>query len=461
METSFNLFADPRRRPAAARGRTTTHETFRLEPPMPDRPSRLGAALAFLRSPRALRLSTAVFLVVAAGTILVPRATSYISTSAVVNAPTIRVASPFNGRVTKSPQMAALIRAGEPIAAVEPSVDQRQQRAELTAERDARLRQTAAYASQIAELERRLADERVRRDRQEALALRRQDARIADAEAALAQAQARSREIEARSGRSAALGQKGVASAAAQEADARDLIVSRQEVLRQSALRDGLRIEREGVAQGLLSGAEDGDAASRIHDIVMRLSDLVTERARVEAETQSLAARIASLEADRFAPVSPGNAVVQSLNARTGDDVHDGDELARLIDCDRRFLEVAISERHFESIAPGARATVQLRGGAETFEARVTAVRGAGARFDDPDLAAAPPQTPAGQLRVLLALEPADLSLPETRANFCDVGRTAEVRFDRSLIGDLRLFGFAFGRPRATELAVAAAAPLP
>ena len=94
---------------------------------------------------------------------------------------------------------------------------------------------------------------------------------------------------------------------------------------------------------------------------------------------------------------------------------------------------------------PGSHATVQLKGSSRTFEARVTAVRGAGARFSYPDLAAEPPLVPEGQLRVLVALDPADLDAPETGASFWDVGRTAEVRFSRSLLADLRLFGLGAG----------------
>lgn len=406
-------------------------------------------------TPRALRLGTASLLILATGAVLLPRVTSYISTSAVVNAPMITVTSPFNGRVVEAPAMAGIIRAGQPIAEIEPSFEQRQKLVELSAERDARASQLVAIDTQIAELRGLLSAEKARLANREALIARRQEARLSGARATIAQAEARKHEVEIRFGRTSKLKTKGAVAAANVDLDQRDLTVSEQDIVREEARLDELKIDQEAIAGGLITDNDDGDHEARIHETTLKLADLATERARIESEKVAYETRIAGLETDRFAPIASGNAVVQSLNARAGDDVNDGDQLMRLVDCDRRFLEVAVSERLFESIAPGSKATVQLRGSNQPFEARVTAVRGAGARLDSPDLAAQPPQVPEGQLRVLVALDPADLSDPATSASFCDVGRTAEVRFDRSLFADLRLLGFG-SRPKAP-----AAAPAP
>jgi hypothetical protein len=106
--------------------------------------------------------------------------------------------------------------------------------------------------------------------------------------------------------------------------------------------------------------------------------------------------------------------------------------VVQLLDCSRRFVEVFLRETAFEAIQPGDTATVQLRGSARTFQASVEAVRGAGNRGANGLLAAQPQQVPDGSLSVVLRLEPADVTEIGIAANFCDVGRTAEVRFDRS-----------------------------
>lgn len=394
-------------------------------------------------NPRVLRLGTACVLLGAVGAILTPRVTSYISTSAVVNAPMITVRSPFNGRITEAPGMGAVIRAGQPIASVEPAVEQRRKLIDLVAERNARDRAIGALKGQIARLDALLATERGRIGARGALALRRQDARIADAKAAIAQAEASAWEARARFARTRKLAETGIVATAIRETVAREVTVAEETVARERARLSQLAVDREGISSGLLSDGDAGDPEARVQDIALRIADLTTELARFEAERAAVDIRARALATDRFTPVASGTAVVQGLLTRVGEEVHDGETMMRLVDCDRRFLEVAVSERHFESIAPGAPATVRLRGAARPFEARVTAVRGAGAKLAFPDLAAEPPLVPEGQLRVLIALEPVafDGATGEMAANFCDVGRTAEVRFDRSLAGDLRLFG--------------------
>lgn len=339
--------------------------------------------------------------------------------------------------------MGAVIRAGQPIASIEPSVEQRQKLIDLMAERDARDRATAALRDQIARLNSLLVTERRRIGARGALALRRQDARIAEAKAALAQAEASAWEARTRFARTRKLAETGIVAAAIREAVAREVTVAEETIAREEARLRQLGIDREGISLGLLNDDNSGDPEARVQDMTLRIADLTTELARLEAERAALDIRARALAADRFTPVASGNAVVQSLLARAGEEVHNGEAMMRLVDCDRRFLEVAVSERHFESIAPGAPATVRLRGGARPFEARVTAVRGAGAKLAFPDLAAEPPLVPEGQLRVLIALDPVipDQTADGMAASFCDVGRTAEVRFDRSLAGDLRLFG--------------------
>jgi hypothetical protein len=121
--------------------------------------------------------------------------------------------------------------------------------------------------------------------------------------------------------------------------------------------------------------------------------------------------------------------VVWKESGSAGMTVVPGDVLMQMVNCEQRFIEVTLPERLFGDIAPGDIATVQLKGDGRTVTAPVTAVLGAGAKFDHPLLAAAVPETEPDHLRVLISL--ARIDLGDTAGNFCQVGRSAEVRIAR------------------------------
>ena len=104
-----------------------------------------------------------------------------------------------------------------------------------------------------------------------------------------------------------------------------------------------------------------------------------------------------------------------------------------MADCEQRFVEVAVSESHFETIRAGDIARVQLKGSDRLLRAPVIAVRGAGARQPHDNLAARVPEAERGQLRVLVSLE--GVGLDRAPSNFCHIGRTAEVYFARETPG--------------------------
>jgi hypothetical protein len=66
----------------------------------------------------------------------------------------------------------------------------------------------------------------------------------------------------------------------------------------------------------------------------------------------------------------------------------------------------------------------------------VTGVLGAGAKFDHPRLAASVSEAKPDQLRILISLR--DAGVDGEPGAFCNVGRTAEVRFERRDLGALR-----------------------
>ncbi len=167
------------------------------------------------------------------------------------------------------------------------------------------------------------------------------------------------------------------------------------------------------------------------------------------ATEEHLRAMRADLEAKAsFEPRAASTGVVWRAAPAAGTSVASGDALVELLDCERRFVEVSLSGRHFENIAPGDPATILLKGSGKRFTAHVEAVGGAGARFDHPNLASDTPSVAAGDVQILVRLDPVDLDDPNVAATFCDVGRTAEVRFARpkgavagQFIAHLKAFG--------------------
>ena len=402
---------------------------------------------------RNLRLVSAGLLLAAAGAILLPRATSYVSTSAVVNAPLITVRSPFDGRIAQaSPEVAHVVSIHDALVRIDGDRTDRSHLTGLLAEEASLLREQRSLDGERDAL-REIAASLRELDRQHrAHRLRLLNARLTGFEAEHRGALAEVREVRDRMARTRSLAAKGNAPHAMLERETAEFAIKRAEADRLKAQTEALRVSFSALNRGIVVEEVGGDvsyAHQRLDEIAIRLADLATETSRTEARRDALAVQIVQARADldankTFLPEAATTAVVWRASAAVGNEVMAGDEIVKLVDCGRRFIEVAISERHFETIAPGTRAQVRLRGSAERFEARVEAVKGAGAKSDHAELSSEQPFVPEGQLRVFVGLEPADLAgagAEGTAAAFCDVGRTAEVRFTRSVADDLRLCG--------------------
>jgi hypothetical protein len=101
-----------------------------------------------------------------------------------------------------------------------------------------------------------------------------------------------------------------------------------------------------------------------------------------------------------------------------------------LADCHHRFVDVELPGREFEQIRPGAPAFVRLIGSDDWKQGQVRQVRGSAARTDDRLLAAQVPKPDPNSITVEVGLPQEDATMD--RKNFCNIGRLAEVRFERS-----------------------------
>lgn len=389
-----------------------------------------------------------------------PYATSYVSSQAVVNAPLNTVLSPMQGRITRrSPPAGAGIGAGEPLVVIEVKQRDRRYLEDLRARLallDERLASGAAEASKLAAMEEVL-ESRIRSYRSRTLA--RLSAEKREAAAALAAAEAERDNAAATLRRAEALVAQGHATASRADADAAAYSEAVADVSRYRA-----RLERVGIE---VAAAEDGTfvqegwndvpySQQRLDGIVLKLAALASERRRTASERDAIERQIAAerrriAEHEGFDPVAPSAGVIWKESGAAGETVVPGDVLVQMVNCDERFVEVTLAERHFADIVPGETARVRLKGGGEEVTAPVTAVLGSGAKFDHPRLAASVEEAKPGQLRVLVSLRGTDID--SGPGAFCHVGRTAEVRFERRNLGVLRRVARKVGEQLSSLLA--------
>jgi multidrug resistance efflux pump len=198
-----------------------------------------------------------------------------------------------------------------------------------------------------------------------------------------------------------------------------------------------LRAAQDGVY--LTDGASDVPYSQQQRDhLILRRQDLQTlllqETGRISQLTDELAEeRNRMARIDHYDLTLPPSHVIWSVAASPGSAVIEGQTLLDLADCGSRFVAVELPARDFEQIKAGDRAAVRLIGSNDWTEGKVRQVRGSAARADDRLLAAQVPVPNAGNIAVEVSLE-RDLT-PADGNGFCDIGRMAEVRFDRTIFG--------------------------
>lgn len=385
-----------------------------------------------------LRVSAATALLVAVGVAMAPHATTNISTSAVVNAPLVSVYAPFDGMIeTASNGVATAVNQGDRIVELK---DARSQGAQLRSLKS----ELAAVSGEISGLEmqrRNLAGLRedllARRDAQIEARMKWYQPRLDEARAEVDRAEAQVVRAEDMAARLEQLAERG-------NAPQRDLIEARADVAeakaekaRQDAALQRLIVERDYLGDGAaIDLAADGmeHVDYRLDEIMVRDADLDSRLLTLQTRRAALKGEISGLELEQlrntsFAPKAAVDGVVWEASGREGATVATGEQVAQILNCKTRFLEVILGERHFENIAPGDEVSVKLKGAKDWFTAKVAAVYGSGARPNRNMQAARPRIDAPDGLRVIVVIGKADVQDPKVARSFCDVGRTAEVRF--------------------------------
>lgn len=369
---------------------------------------------------------------------LMPYATSYVSTSAVVNAPLASVSSPFDGRITEpSNAVGTAVEPGDALIRIESQRRDRRYLEQLRGRRTVLTERIRAIERQRSALKQAARNMRERLARYRKGTVNRLEARKREVTAALQAAKARASRAARDARRSGDLVGKGFVSEVTHDRNETDRRIGSAQVRELQAQLARIQLDLEAAKQGtfLRDGFNDVPYSQQREDeIALRLVELAGKRAELAIELSSVedqldaeADRLAKLET--FQPQAPGYGVVWKSSGIGGEFVAPDQEVVQIADCENRFVEVAVRERHFDDIRTGDRARVQLKGSDRVIWAKVVALRGAGARGEHERLAAKVPALISGQLRVLVSLE--GVGLGRDASSFCHIGRTAEVRFPR------------------------------
>jgi multidrug resistance efflux pump len=396
-------------------------------------------AESFVRR-RAVRLILAVILVGTAGWTFLPYVTHRVSVSAFVNSELVRVTAPFSGKLAQSlPRKGVLLDNSTSLNLIEALSPDRRHLHDLELQ--------YALAKENSELARRQLREIAAFDvelgkRTEAYRLARleqihREATEAEAERAgcLAELQQRHMIVS----RFETLTERGLASQIrSTEALATQQVTSTRCDTAEARV-SRIQVELESARNGIFlrDGASDVPYSQQQRDhLMLRRQELETLALQESARFSQLAEDI-DAERDRteqlnnYRIVLPAAHVVWSTAASPGSAVTEGQTILDLADCEHRFVAVELPERDFEQISMGDTVAVRLLGGNEWREGYVQQIRGSAARSDDRLFAAQIPSADPATITVEVSLPPDDAQTGG--ANFCGIGRLAEVRFRRQL----------------------------
>ncbi|WP_429809797.1 HlyD family efflux transporter periplasmic adaptor subunit [Ensifer sp. B1-9] len=196
---------------------------------------------------------------------------------------------------------------------------------------------------------------------------------------------------------------------------------------RLAALRQGIFVVGDGQNDVPYSRQRQDEVIVRINDLNTRIAENRTRAEQTERQLAEEEKRVRSLELAEVS--SPFSGVVWSRNVVNGSNVILNNELMRILDCRELFVDILVPEVDYDEIYPGREAEVRLLGRSEVFKGKVQAVKGSSAVVEKDNLAAKEPEAEERDARIRVQLLPSALNTDF--GNFCQVGRTAQVRISR------------------------------
>ncbi|SCW49164.1 Multidrug resistance efflux pump [Rhizobium mongolense subsp. loessense] len=399
---------------------------------------------------RITRILVGISLLALVIVLMLPSLTGYTSLDGTVNARFAIVNAPIDGELAETPpKVGARVLAGEPLALIH---NARVNRAILTS-----LRADHMTAVEHVTALKRERDELVRlRDQ---LAVRMEvfmRTTIADLERQVEILNKRVKVSQAQDNvaqvdfdRRLALEAKGILSTkmvesakAAWEAAGGELEISGLTVAqleqKLEAVRQGVFVLGDGQNDVPYSRQRQDEVIVRINDLNTRIAENETRAAQVQKQLIEEENRVRSLTSASVP--SPFDGVVWSSNVVNGSNVILNNELMRILDCSDLFVDILVPEVDYQEIYPGLTAEVRLLGAGDVFKGVVLSVRGSAAVAEKDTLAANQPETTKRNDRIRVGLAPSALNTDF--ANFCQVGRSVQVRLPKP---DIRIWNWVEG----------------
>lgn len=388
---------------------------------------------SFLRA-RSTRLVLAVSLIAIGAIGFAPYVFNNVSTQAAINAPLIRLSAPVDGTVADLPANGRYFAKPASIRLLDLSQDTGEV-ADLAAQAELAQAQMDLASRQLAELR----SEEQRLEKRASAFTSATTARIGEerdvAIAALRGCRADRSEHTAALLRVRKLASEGFVSPAAVEKAEAAATRKDSECSGAAAKLRSIEVTEEAARSGVFIGDSYNDApyATQQADRLMLQRQMI-EKTLSDATAQHTQAKLRLKDAlGRASYRAPAGTLIWAATASSGAAVRAGEPILDLVDCRRRFVQVALPERKAEAVVPGGPADVRLIGSDRWMKGHISSIAGAATRREERLLAASTYSKPdAREIIVNVALSISDPGTLDPSRR-CDIGRLAEVRFSRTL----------------------------
>ena len=371
---------------------------------------------------------------IAAGTIgFAPYMLNDVSTEAAINAPLIRLTATADGTVAALPHNGRYFAKPTEIRLLDLSQDTGEV-ADLKAQAETAHAQIELARRQLAELD--VQEDRLK-DRA-SLFTSATTARLSEdmdgAQADLKGCEAERKQQQAALERARKLFTQGYLSQAGVEKAEAASLAKDSECKSGAANLRALQVKLDAAQSGVFVGDSYNDAPYAVQQadrILLQKQSI--EKTLSDATAQYNQANLRLKDAlARTTYRAPAGTLVWSTSSSSGAAIRAGEPVLDLVDCSRRFVQVALPERKAEVIGQGSPAKVRLIGSDQWMKGKVINITGAAGRRDDSLLAASTYSLPGDQQIMIDVALPAPKPERIDGSRKCEVGRLAEVRFSRS-----------------------------
>ena len=388
---------------------------------------------------RFVRICVGLALLATGVVVMLPGFTGYTSLDGTVNARFTLVSAPIEGVVSDTPpKVGTALPENADLFFINNDRISRTAEAQLDADLNAakeRLQALQVQAKDLSALKDDLVN-RLKEYQQASIAGIQQE--IIIRQQRIATAQANKTSAEADLNRKQTLGATGVvAGSSVEQARAASVSATSEQNIAKAEL-ERLQRQLDALKRGTFVGEGRNDvpySQQRTDEVTIQLANveaqLRTEKARIQQLNRQLLLERARNDRLSFAAVQvPFKGVIWRNNVVAGSNVVVGNELMRLLDCRDLFVDILVDEVDYDRIKPGDRADVRLLGTSNVIGGQVLSVRGSAAAVEEVVLAAVPPKSRGKNARIRVVLDPSEMQTDY--ANFCQVGRTVQVRFPRT-----------------------------